>query len=255
CRSTVCRHRALVEYFGHEWNDADERPGGCGACDVCLGEVDLLEDAGTVARKIISCVARLARLDQRFGAGHVADILVGSRAQRILELRHDELSTHGILSEFTRPQVVDLIGQLVARSALARSPGDRPVIMLGPDSLSVLREEVEVELVKPAAPRDARSRGTRRGRDAADFEGVEAGLFEALRGQRRELAAARAKPAYVIATDAVLRDLARVRPATLETMASIRGLGRRKLAEFGPALLEVLEGWERDHGGGRDRDL
>ena len=80
-------------------------------------------------------------------------------------------------------------------------------------------------------------------------------LFEALRSRRRELAAAKAKPAYVIATDAVLRDLARVRPSDIESMASIRGLGRRKLAEYGPSLLETLDEWETGHGGGRDRGL
>ena len=251
CRSTRCRHRALVEYFGHEWVESEDAS-GCGACDVCLGEVDLLEDPGTIARKIVSCVARLANLDQRFGAGHVADVLVGSRSQRVLELRHDELSTHGILKEFARAQVVDLIGQLVALDVLARTPGDRPVVMPGPDARAVLRSELEVELVRPAPVRESRRRSSS-GRDATDFEGVERPLFEALRARRRELAAERAKPAYVIATDAVLRDLARVRPSTVETMASIRGFGRRKLAEFGPALLEVLDAWESDHGGGRDR--
>ena len=252
CRATECRHRALVEYFGHDWEEDQASSAGCGACDVCLGEVDLLEDPGTIARKIVSCVARLANLDQRFGAGHVADILVGSRSQRVLELRHDELSTHGLLKEFAKAQVVDLIGQLVARNVLARTPGDRPVVMPGPDARALLRSELEIVLVRPAPVREAKRKAST-GRDAADFEGVERPLFEALRARRRELAAERAKPAYVIATDAVLRDLARVRPSSVESMASIRGLGRRKLAEFGPALLEVLDAWDSDHGGGRDR--
>ena len=109
CRGIGCRHRALVEYFGHEWSGADEQPGGCGACDACLGEIDLLDDATTIAKKIVSCVARLANLDQRFGAGHVAEILTGSRSVRVLELRHDELSVHGLLSNLAKNQVVDLI--------------------------------------------------------------------------------------------------------------------------------------------------
>ena len=254
CRANICRHRALVEYFGHEWAGADEGPGGCGACDVCLGEVELLDDSHTVACKIVSCVARLAHLGQQFGAGHVADILTGSRSQRILELRHDELTTHGLLSEFARNQVVDLIGQLVAFGALARTPGDRPVVITGSEARALLKGEMKIELVRPPATRDARRRPTTR-RDDADFEGVDRELFEALRSRRRELAAAKAKPAYVIATDAVLRDLARVRPSDIESMASIRGLGRRKLAEYGPSLLETLDEWETGHGGGRDRGL
>ncbi len=254
CRSTRCRHRSLVEYFGHEWTGLDDRPGGCGACDVCLGEVDLLEDAGTVSSKIVSCVARLGNLQQRFGAGHLADILSGSRAARILELRHDELSTHGLLSEFNRSQIVDLIGQLVALDVLARSPGDRPVIALGPQALEALRNEVRIDLVRPAPPRDRQSRPTR-GRDASDFEGVDRELFETLRARRRTLAEAKGKPAYVIATDATLRDLARLRPSDLEGMRAVRGLGQRKIAEHGPSWLRVLDEWDRDHGGGRDRAL
>ena len=252
CRGIGCRHRALVEYFGHEWSGADDRPGGCGACDACLGEIALLDDATTVARKIVSCVARLANLDQRFGAGHIAEILTGSRSRRILEFRHDELSVHGLLPNLAKNQVVDLVGQLIGQDVLARSPGDRPVVLLGPEAGSVLRGDREVALVTPVPP-TGRSRTPAAGRDAADFEGVDRDLFEALRARRRELAEARAKPAYVIATDAVLRDLARRRPSDLEAMASIRGLGRRKIADHGPALLAVLDDWERDHGGGRDR--
>ncbi len=252
CRGIGCRHRALVEYFGHEWSGADERPGGCGACDACLGEIALLDDATTVARKIVSCVARLANLDQRFGAGHIGEILTGSRSQRILELRHDELSVHGLLSDLAKNQVVDLIGQLIGQDVLMRSPGDRPVVLLGPDAAAVLRGDRDVDLVKPVPPA-GRARPASQGRDADDFAGVDRGLFEALRACRRELAEAKMKPAYVIATDAVLRDLARVRPSNLEAMVSVRGLGRRKIADHGPALLAVLDAWDRDHGGGRDR--
>ena len=182
----------------------------------------------------------------------MAEILTGSRSVRVLELRHDELSVHGLLSNLAKNQVVDLIGQLIAQDVLARSPGDRPVVMLGPDAVAVLRGEREIELVKPVPP-TKQSRPAARGRDADDFEGVDRDLFEALRARRRELAESKAKPAYVIATDAVLRDLARLRPSDLAAMESIRGLGRKKIADHGPSFLEVLDDWDRDHGGGRDR--
>ncbi len=254
CRGLGCRHRAVVEYFGHEWHGADKEPGGCGACDACLGEIERLADATTVARKILSCVARLGTLGQMFGAGHLADILVGGNTERIRSMRHDELSTFGLLKDMTKSQVTDLIGQLTALGCLERTGGDRPVLTLAPEGLPVLRGERELELAKPARGRASRDRRAAAGRDAADFSGVERSLFEALRTRRRDLAAERAKPAYVIATDAVLRDLARARPSTLETMAGVRGLGRRKLAAYGPSLLEVLDEWESDHGGGRDRE-
>lgn len=253
CRGLGCRHRAVVEYFGHEWNGSDAEEGGCGACDACLGEIERLEDATTVARKILSCVARLGTLGQQFGAGHLADIMVGGNTERIRSMRHDELSTFGLLKDLTKSQVTDLIGQLTALGCLERTGGDRPVLTLATDGVPVLRGEREVELAKPARGRNSRERPAATGRDAADFSGVDRTLFEELRARRRELAATKAKPAYVIATDAVLRDLARARPSSVESMAGIRGLGRRKLAEFGPSLLEVLDDWDRDHGGGRDR--
>ncbi len=251
CRGLGCRHRAIVEYFGHDWNDADTGPGGCGACDACLGEVERLDDATTVARKILSCVARLGTIDQQFGAGHLADILVGGDTERIRSMRHHELSTHGILRPLTRSQVTDLIGQLVALGFLERTGGDRPVIGLAREGLPLLRGEIEIQLARPATSR-ARERNPRTGRDAADWSGVDKDLFEGLRELRRSMAAERKVPAYVVGTDAVLRDLARLRPSTLEKMASIRGIGRRKLVEQGPQWLEFLDRWCTENGIARD---
>ena len=255
CRGLGCRHRAVVEYFGHEWNGADEREGGCGACDACLGEIERLEDATTVARKILSCVARLGTLGQQFGAGHIADIVTGGNTERIRSMRHDELSTFGLLRELTKSQVTDLIGQLVAIGCLDRTGGDRPVLRLAADGIPVLRGDRELELAKPArgrAPREQRELRVAKGRDATDWSGIDRPLFEGLRELRRGMAAERKVPAYVVANDAVLRDLARLRPSTLEAMASIKGIGRKKLVEQGPQLLAFLDDWCRENGLARD---
>jgi ATP-dependent DNA helicase RecQ len=255
CRGLGCRHRAVVEYFGHEWHGADEREGGCGACDACLGEIERLDDATTVARKILSCVARLGTLGQNFGAGHIADIVVGGNTERIRSMRHDELSTFGLLREFTKVQVTDLIGQLVAIGCLDRTGGDRPVLRLAADGIPVLRGDRELELAKPArgrAPREQRELRVSKGRDATDWSGIDRPLFEGLRELRRGMAAERKVPAYVVANDAVLRDLARLRPSTLEAMSSIRGIGRKKLVEQGPQLLAFLDDWCRENGLARD---
>ena len=251
CRGLGCRHRAVVEYFGHEWHGADEREGGC----ACLGEIERLDDATTVARKILSCVARLGTLGQNFGAGHIADIVVGGNTERIRSMRHDELSTFGLLREFTKVQVTDLIGQLVAIGCLDRTGGDRPVLRLAADGIPVLRGDRELELAKPArgrAPREQREPRVSKGRDATDWSGIDRPLFEGLRELRRGMAAERKVPAYVVANDAVLRDLARLRPSTLEAMSSIRGIGRKKLVEQGPQLLAFLDDWCRENGLARD---
>lgn len=252
CRGLGCRHRAVVEYFGHDWHGADEREGGCGACDACLGEIERLDDATTVARKILSCVARLGTLGQQFGAGHIADIMVGGNTERIRSMRHDQLSTFGLLRELTKSQVTDLIGQLVATGCLGRIGGDRPVLTLVADGVTVLRGDREIELAKPARGKVSRDQRAPKGRDATDWSGIDRPLFEGLRELRRGMAAARKVPAYVVANDAVLRDLARFRPSTLEAMSSIRGIGRKKLVEQGPELLAFLDAWCPENGLARD---
>jgi ATP-dependent DNA helicase RecQ len=170
-------------------------------------------------------------------------------------MRHDELSTFGLLREFTKVQVTDLIGQLVAIGCLDRTGGDRPVLCLAADGIPVLRGDRELELAKPArgrAPREQREPRVSKGRDATDWSGIDRPLFEGLRELRRGMAAERKVPAYVVANDAVLRDLARLRPSTLEAMSSIRGIGRKKLVEQGPQLLAFLDDWCRENGLARD---
>src|SRR5262249_50826026 len=105
CRGAVCRHRALVEYFGQEY--AAER---CGACDICLGDAEAVPDAVTVARKILSCVARVK---ERFGVGHVVAVLRGENTEAVRKRKHDQLSTFGLLREHARADVRDWVHQLV----------------------------------------------------------------------------------------------------------------------------------------------
>ena len=252
CRGLGCRHRAVVEYFGHDWHGGDEGEGGCGACDACLGEIERLDDATTVARKILSCVARLGTLGQQFGAGHIADIMVGANTERIRSMRHEELSTFGLLRDLTKGQVTDLVGQLVAIGCLERTGGDRPVLGLAAEGIPVLRGDRQIELAKPARGRVQSTTRASKGRDATDWSGVDKDLFEGLRELRRSMAAERRVPAYVVGTDAVLRDLARRRPSTLEAMSSIRGVGRKKLVEQGPQWLAFLDEWCTENGVARD---
>src|SRR5206468_1721738 len=105
-----CRHRVLVEHFGQKFEPAE-----CGACDVCLGEVEFQDDSTVVAQKIISCVARVG---ERYGIGHVADVVRGATTERITKLGHDRLSTFGLLKEHRDRQVRDWIGQLVGEGLI-----------------------------------------------------------------------------------------------------------------------------------------
>ena len=241
--NAVCRHRSLVEYFGETYEKEN-----CGSCDVCLGEVDLLDDSTTVARKVLSCVARV---ESRFGVQHVADVLCGADTDGIRRLGHDQLSTHGLLSDMTKSAVSNLIHQLIEQGWLSRTPGDRPVVTLNAESTPLLRGEVEVQLLQP---RVKKSRASSAAEDAS-WDGVERQLFDELRALRKTIAEEIGKPPYVVFPDTTLRALARHRPADIATLGFIKGVGEKKRRSYGPRFLESLDEWERMHGGGRDIGL
>jgi ATP-dependent DNA helicase RecQ len=181
CNSPNCRHRALVEYFGQEF-DRDN----CGACDFCLADFDGLQEATQTAQKILSCVARVK---EKFGVGHVVDVLVGADTEMIRRCAHNQLSTYGLLREVPKKQLQAIVFQLVDQGVLARTNGDMPVLQLNETSWRVLRGEREVKLRKPKqkAPTQAKV-------DAESWEGVDRGLFDRLRQWRVELAQSRGVP-------------------------------------------------------------
>jgi ATP-dependent DNA helicase RecQ len=227
CSAATCRHRALVEYFGQQFEREN-----CGACDVCLADAETLEDATINAQKILSCVARTG---ERFGVGHIVDVLNGASTEMIRKCRHDQLSTFGLLQDVPKKQIQSLVYQLVDQSLLERTADDRPILRLNDASWQVLRGQREVKLMKPkeTAPANAKV-------DVESWEGADRGLFEALRGWRRDLARERGVPAYVVLDDVSLRNLARVRPTRPESLRQSRGMGEKRQADFGEKLMELI---------------
>jgi ATP-dependent DNA helicase RecQ len=240
CSTLQCRHRALSRYFGQDY-DRDN----CEACDVCLGEVDPMADSTVVAQKILSCVARL---DQRYGVGHVVQVLRGADTDNIRRWRHDTLTTFGLLRDVPEKSLTNLVYQLIDQGLLVRTPGDRPVIRLSDDSLGVLRGDREVLLQEPKAGKVRKAKAA-----VESWEGVDRGLYEHLRSLRRDLARERAVPAYVIFGDATLRELAKRRPTSLASFGTIRGVGEQKLADLGPSFVEAIA--EYVTGQGLETDL
>jgi ATP-dependent DNA helicase RecQ len=230
CSTLECRHRALSRYFGQPY----ERD-GCGACDVCLDEVEPMADSTTITRKILACVARL---EQRYGVGQVVQVLRGADTEQVRRWGHDRLSTYGILSELPEKTLTNLVYQLIDQDLLTRSAGDRPVLELTSAGVETMRGEREVRLVEPKSGRVRQDKAS-----AESWEGVDRGLFEALRAVRRSLAAERGVPPYVVFGDEVLRAFAKVRPASPETMRSIKGVGEKKLADFAATFIEAIDGY------------
>jgi ATP-dependent DNA helicase RecQ len=223
-----CRHAAISEHFGQAW----ER-GGCQACDACLGEWQPLADATRVSRVALSAVARL---EQRFGLRHVAAVLAGSGGRSIRQWNHQTLGVFGMLRHLPRATILQVLEQLIDRGLLHRTADEHPTLKLTPDALPVLRGEREVELL--TTPTHAR----RTAAEAASWGDADRSLVERLRALRRELASTRGIPPFMVFSDVTLRALASRRPATPEALAGIPGLGERRLAAYGAALLAALAG-------------
>ncbi|MFO0829796.1 MAG: DNA helicase RecQ [Phycisphaerales bacterium] len=240
CVSVACRHHALSAYFG--------QPGvgnPCAACDCCLGEVELLRDATQTARQILSAVARVG---QRFGVRHVTDVLHGANTDLVRDCRHDALTVHGLMRERPPAVIRNLVHQLVDQGLLASTGGDRPVLTLTDASIPVLRGDVEVTLLRPRI----KTKATRSAVAEAGWRGVDRELFDELRTLRRAVAQRIGKPPYVVFNDETLRELARTRPSTLDGFAAIRGVGQRKLRDYGDEFLAVIVAACRDRGLGCD---
>ena len=230
-----CRHAALSEYFGQAYP-----AGSCEACDVCLGETDNLADSTVIAQKILSCVARV---EQRFGVRHVCEVLRGAKTDSVVRSGHDRLSTYGLLAELDQRAAENLVHQLLDQELLVRTPGDRPVVRLNERAWEVLRGGREVVLLEP---RTGRAKVTKA--EADDWQGVDRDLFERLRRWRRRIAEARGKPAWTILDDKALRTIAREKPASLAALLRCKGIGEKRLADFGGLILDLVAGREPAEG-------
>jgi len=228
CSAPICRHKTLTQYFGQDYEHAD-----CGACDVCLGEIETLEDAPVIAQKILSCIART---DQRFGIGHIVSVLMGSKSEQVIRLGHDQLSTYGLLSNMSKKELTSYVYQLIDQELISRTPGDRPTLYLNEASVAVMRgESKDVKLIKPKVRERTRQRIEDQG-----WEGVDRQLFEILRKWRQGEAQQRGVPPYVICGDRTLRDLARTRPTTLPDLRAVHGLGDKRISDFGQIVLDQI---------------
>lgn len=226
-----CRHKSLKNYFGQAYDK-----GNCGACDYCLGESEDLVEATREAQIILSCVARVG---QRFGIGHVVDVLRGSSTDRIRGLQHDALSTFGLLNGTPKKTVTNMVYQLLDQELLVRSNGQYPVIMLNEASWEVLRGQREVMLL-PVKTKKVRQTAV----EKDSWDGVDRKLFEVLRFIRTEIARERSVPPYVIFNDATLRDMTRRRPTSTQAMLDVHGIGAKKMADFGLRFLEAILEYE-----------
>ncbi len=182
CTGGVCRHKAILRYFGQDLGKDN-----CQGCDVCLGELDSITDELVTAQKILSCVLRL---DQRFGSGYTALVLAGSEDKRIIENNHNKLSTYGLLSDYSKQTVQDWIEQLTGQDYIEKT-GEYNVLNVTEKGWGVLKGKETPRLLKPA------QRPAKVSKVIKDsWEGVDRGLFEALRKLRAIIARKKGLAAY-----------------------------------------------------------
>ena len=230
---TNCRRKPLLNYFG-EFYAADN----CSNCDNCNSSPALLTDVTIPAQKFLSCVKRA---DEKFGAGHITDILLGSKNEKVLRWEHDKLSTYGIGGELTKKQWMHLARQLLSMGYL-KQEGEYHTLSLTPKALETLGKRTPILGVLQEAERVTKKEG--RKEDVV----YNHALFAILRQRRKELADEAGVPPYVIFSDKTLVEMSAYYPQSPASLLTMSGVGQVKLSQYGDAFLDILKVYSEKHG-------
>jgi len=221
----TCRRVELLGYFAEEWPE-----GGCGACDNCLTPRETF-DGTLAAQKLLSCVYRVRQKSGfGFGLNHIIEVLTGGETDAVRKWHHDQVSAYGIGKEMKRGEWQAIGRELIRLGLLRQSAEKFATVELTDDGLDALRTRRPITLTKPVAIAEKKAR-TRKGEIACDEV-----LFDRLRTHRRKLADERDVPAYIIFSDATLREMARRYPTNEAAFGRLPGVGEKKRAEFGPTF-------------------
>lgn len=241
CASVTCRHRSLVNHFGQEYAQDD-----CSACDVCCDQAALLDDALVTAQKILSCVVRV---EERYGADYVAQVLIGSEEQKVLDRRHDRLSTYGLLKAYSKAIVRDWIEQLASQGFLDRE-GEYRILTVTPSGWEVLQGGQTPRLLAPPERKAESGRSLSASKSRRGPGGpFDEELFAVLRRVRRQLADERGVPPFIVFADTTLQDLARQQPTTPAAFRQVHGVGEQKAARYADVFLAAISEYLQGHAG------
>lgn len=224
CRTTSCLRKYILNYFGEEY--AEEN---CGNCSNCTNDSELV-DITLEAQKILSCVYRM---NQNYGITLVSEVLKGSKTQRIMNFRFNNLSTYGILSEYTLKDIVDLINALIADQYLTLTETEYPVLNLTEKSYPVLKGTKKVMrkiiIIKEKSIAEDKT------------------LFEQLKSLRRELAYSEKVPPYIIFSDSVLTEMCKYYPTNKDVMLSLKGIGEKKYEKYGSKFETLIKAYVKEN--------
>jgi ATP-dependent DNA helicase RecQ len=226
----TCRRRALLSYFG------DLREHQCDNCDICTDPPKRF-DATEQARKALSCVYRLG---ERFGMMYVIEVLRGSKNQRVLDFRHNQLSTYGIGSDTSAILWENIFRQLIHLGYLAQDFTRFGALALSATARPVLKGETQVIL---GLPRDAVATVEKSRKRVVGRKDYDQALFDALRATRKSIADEAGVPPFVVFSDATLAEMARSRPTHSREFLQISGVGEHKLRQYGKTFMDVIAGY------------
>lgn len=236
-----CRRVSLLRYFGEVYADEKGTPTrSCGACDNCLTPREEV-DATEVTQKLLSCVLRINKHSGfSVGLAHVVDVLTGAQHEKVKRWSHDSLSTYGVGKGRSKSEWLYYGRELISHGLLRANPERFNVLEVTHEGMSVLKERrpviLRAPLVTSSLTSDKRKEQKQR-LGAIDFD---TGLFEKLRSWRIGVAKKKGVPAYMIFSDATLQAIAASRPTSIGGLENISGIGEKKLALYGDAVLEVL---------------
>ncbi len=224
CDSQACRRKYLLGYFGQNWDSEN-----CGGCDICLASKETF-DATIIAQKVLSAIIRTG---ERFGIGHITQILRGANTRRIRELGHAKLSVYGIVNDFSDDDLKEITALLIAKSFLLKKGREYPTLGITETGRNFLKNREKLTLTRrkraEEIPPDSRT--------ALDYDKA---LFEELRRLRSRIASERNVPPYIIFSDATLQQMAYYIPQNRESLSRISGVGAVKLEQLGDTFLPII---------------
>jgi ATP-dependent DNA helicase RecQ len=230
CETLSCRRMRLLEYFG-------ERSGPCGNCDTCLIP-PVSFDATVPVQKLLSAIYRV---DQRFAAGHVIDVLRGAETERISQWHHDKLTVYGVGADRSEHEWRAIVRQVIALGLVTVDHDAFSSLKLTESARPVLKGERKVELRQYQKPvKQKRQYSPAKGYAEMDLSPAEQKIFEKLRWWRMETARAHSVAAFIIFGDATLREIAKVKPTSLDELRGVSGVGAKKLTSYGDEIVAMI---------------
>lgn len=229
CNTDKCLRTYILNYFGEK-----DAPSGCENCGNCNSDIEST-DITLESQKIMSCIKRMG---ERFGSELTADVLRGSAREKIVSMKFNELSTYGIMKEYSKETIKEIISFLIAHDFIALVGDQYPVLRLNDQAYNVLKGSATVSIKRVIVKDGGKEKKGGKGKSKANIDN---NLFEILRGVRKEIAEEQGVPPFIVFSDASLNDMCKKYPTSKKEMLDISGVGNFKLEKYGDRFILAIE--------------